>query len=103
MGEDKTISFVAVPECRTALQTWPNRLLAGTGRSDTTSGERGDRSTTMGALVLFGSADIYGATKERLFARYPDARHAVLENAGYIAWLQGPDEVRGELCAFFAC
>jgi proline iminopeptidase len=54
-------------------------------------------------LILFGSDDIYGATAERLFARYPDARHVVLENTGYLPWLQNPEAFRSELCAFFDC
>ena len=55
------------------------------------------------ALVLFGSQDIYGPTVDRLFARYPDVRHGVLEEAGYLPWLQSPDAFRDELCAFFGC
>jgi hypothetical protein len=40
--EDPSFSFVAVPGCRIALQTWPNRLLTGTGRSDATSAGNGE-------------------------------------------------------------
>ena len=54
-------------------------------------------------LVLFGSKDIYGPTVETLFARYPDAGHVVLENAGHLPWLRSPDTFRDELCAFFGC
>ena len=53
--------------------------------------------------VLFGSEDIYGSTVERLFARYPNAKHVVLEDAGHIPWLQSPEAFRAELCAFFDC
>jgi len=53
--------------------------------------------------MLFGSKDIYGPTVETLFARYPDAGHVVLENAGHLPWLQSPDTFRDELCAFFGC
>jgi proline iminopeptidase len=54
-------------------------------------------------LILFGSDDIYGATAERLFARYPEARHVVLKNTGHLPWLQNPEAFRSELCAFFGC
>jgi proline iminopeptidase len=53
--------------------------------------------------ILFGSEDIYGATAERLFARYPEARHVVLKNTGHLPWLQNPEAFRSELCAFFGC
>ena len=53
--------------------------------------------------VLFGSEDIYGSTVERLFARYPNAKHVVLGDAGHIPWLQIPEAFRAELCAFFDC
>jgi pimeloyl-ACP methyl ester carboxylesterase len=54
-------------------------------------------------LVLFGKSDIYGLTVERLFARYPEARHVVLEDAGHLPWVQSPEAFRAELCAFFGC
>ena len=54
-------------------------------------------------LVLFGSQDINGPTVDRLFARYPSVRHVVLEDEGYLPWLQSPDAFRAELCAFFDC
>jgi pimeloyl-ACP methyl ester carboxylesterase len=54
-------------------------------------------------LVLFGSKDIYGSTAETLFARYPDAWHAVLDKAGHLPWLQSHEAFREELCAFFGC
>jgi proline iminopeptidase len=54
-------------------------------------------------LILFGSDDIYGATAQRLFARYPDARHVVLKNSGHLPWVQNPEAFCSELCAFFGC
>ena len=54
-------------------------------------------------LILFGSDDIYGATAQRLLARYPEARHVVLKNTGHLPWLQNPEAFRSELCAFFGC
>jgi pimeloyl-ACP methyl ester carboxylesterase len=54
-------------------------------------------------LVLFASQDIYGPTADKLFACYPDVRQVVLEEAGYLPWLQSPDAFRGELYAFFDC
>ena len=53
--------------------------------------------------MLFGSHDINGPTVDRLFARYPSVRHVVLEEAGYLPWLQSFDAFRAELCAFFGC
>ena len=94
VGENKTISFVDAPGATLALSVAggtqeedPAVLLRGgpalrdrlTDVAESLARghrairydqrERGDRSTTVGALVLFGSADIYGATKERFFAR----------------------------------
>jgi hypothetical protein len=57
----------------------------------------------MQILILFGSEDIYGATAERLFERYPEARHVVLKNTGHLPWMQSPEAFRSELCAFFGC
>jgi hypothetical protein len=53
--------------------------------------------------VLFASQDIHGPTVDKLFACYPDVRQLVLEEAGYLPWLQSPDAVRAELYAFFDC
>ena len=52
-------------------------------------------------MVLFGSEDIYGPTVGRLFARYADAKHVVLEGAGHLPWLQSPEAFRRELGNFF--
>jgi pimeloyl-ACP methyl ester carboxylesterase len=54
-------------------------------------------------LVLFGKSDICGLTVERLFARYPEARHVVLEDAGHLPWVQSPETFRAELCTYFGC
>lgn len=56
-------------------------------------------------LVLFGgeNKDIYGPTAERLFARYPNAKHVVMEDAAHLPWLQSPEAFRVELCTFFGC
>ena len=54
-------------------------------------------------LVLFTSQDVYGPTVDKLFACYPDVRLVVLEEAGYLPWLQSPDAFCGELYAFFDC
>ena len=56
-------------------------------------------------LVLFGNRDkdIYGPTVERLFARYPNAKHVVLEDSAHLPWLQSSEAFRAELCAFFGC
>jgi proline iminopeptidase len=54
-------------------------------------------------LVLFGKRDIYGPTVEKFFARYPEARHVVLEDAGHLPWIQSPEAFRAELCVFFGC
>ncbi len=54
-------------------------------------------------LILFSETDIYGHTTERLFSRYPRARHVVLEKSGHLPWLQNPGQFREEICAFFGC
>ena len=53
--------------------------------------------------VLFASQDIYGPTVGKLFACYADVRQVVLEEAGYLPWLQSPDAFRAELYEFFDC
>jgi proline iminopeptidase len=62
-----------------------------------------DSPSGMQILILFGTDDIYGVTAERLFERYPEARHVVLKNTGHLPWLQSPEVFRSELCTFFGC
>jgi len=129
VGADKTISFVDAPGATLALSVAggtqeedpavllrggpgvPDRLTdvaeslarghrairydqRGTGRSINHGGRFG---------LVRKRRHLWGDQRTRFFARYPNARHAVLENAGHIAWLQGPDAFRAELCAFFDC
>jgi len=54
-------------------------------------------------VVLFGGEDIYGATAEILFARFPDAKHVVLQDTGHLPWIQNPQAFRTELCECFGC
>jgi proline iminopeptidase len=53
--------------------------------------------------VLFGDDDIYGPTIERLFSRFPEAKHMILEKSGHLPWLQNPRRFREEICMFFGC
>ena len=53
-------------------------------------------------LVLFGERDIYGDTTERLFKRFPEAKHIVLKNTGHLPWLEAPAEYAEILNDFYA-
>jgi proline iminopeptidase len=52
-------------------------------------------------LIIFGESDIYGRTTERLIARYPGARVAVIPRAGHVPWLQNRSAFVDVIVDFF--
>jgi len=130
VGEDKTISFVDAPGATLALSVEGGTqekdpaavlLRGGPGvldhRTDVAEslarGHRGIRCDQRGTGRSINHDGRFGLVRkrrylggdQRTFLRppHPNARHVVLENAGLIAWLQGPGAFRAELCAFFVC
>ena len=73
------------------------------GRSGSVLIERDSSGSRHAGIGAVRKPRYLGPTVDKLFTCYPDVRQVVLEEAGYLPWLQSLDAFRGELYAFFDC
>ena len=58
-------------------------------------------SSQVRTLVVFGAHDIYETAADLLRARFPNARHVILENAWHFPWIQDAHAFRELLDDFY--
>lgn len=47
-------------------------------------------NTPFPVLITYGAHDIYGASKQQVFKRYPNAQHQTIEACGHLPWSNNP-------------